>query len=433
MHMSLGSFVSWWAQRTRWASGAKRPGSSARAMCFCGAIVAGCLLPIDAFGQQPLTARANRGRPAASVASPAPGLPSASVPAGRGVGQGAVGTVAPATATATSAADGRVSIEQLYQAAQQAKSVQQLEQTLGQIQQLQQNAQGSGHEQYLTQLQAWLLNRRGEAYALAAGRASEAGNEQDAVRWEEAAIGDFAASMQLDPQWRAYHNHGVSHAMLGNYDQALTSFEQAVTLNPQYPNTRFNRAELWLEMGKYAEAEQEYSAVIGLNPEDVDSRVGRGHARFYLGKFDESLEDFNEVIRRQPDNAVAYADRADLHAYLGHWEQAARDYRMAIKLDKMLGRAYQSAAWLMATCPEDRFRDPALALKAAQRALELDGQGDYRYLDTLAAAQANAQQYDQALQTMQQALKVAPADVQPELQGRVAQYQARQPFRDAVE
>jgi tetratricopeptide (TPR) repeat protein len=329
------------------------------------------------------------------------------------------------------AAASRATIEQLYQSAQNAKSVQELEQSLAQIEQLQLRGLDPDNQQYLTQLQAWLLNRRGEAYALAAGRVSEAGNEQDAVRWEEAAVADFAASIELHPQWRAYHNQGVSLAMLGNYDEALANFEQAISLNPQYPNTRFNRAELWLELGEYGKAEQEYSAVIQLSPDDVDSRVGRGHARFYLGRFEESLQDFNDVLTRQPENAVAYADRADLYAYLGRWEQSARDYRMAIKLDKTLGRAYQSAAWLMATCPDERFRDATLAMKAAQRAVELDGTGDYRYLDTLAAAHANAQQFDQAVQTVQQAIQAAPTDVQQELGARLAQYQARQPFRDA--
>ena len=133
----------------------------------------------------------------------------------------------------------------------------------------------------------------------------------------------------------------------------------------------------------------------------------------------EAIQDLDRVIELDADNAVAFADRADLYAFLGRWEQAARDFRMAIRLDKSLGRAYQSAAWLMATCPEKRFRDQKVALRAAQRAIELDGRDDYRYLDTLAAAQANAQRFGEAMESAQQAIEVAPTDVVAELQEKL--------------
>jgi tetratricopeptide (TPR) repeat protein len=282
----------------------------------------------------------------------------------------------------------------------------------------------------LRQLHAWLLNRRGEAYATAAGRALDAGQEAEATRLEQQAIADFNASLELDQHWRAFHNRGVSLAMLGEYDQAIASFAEAIDRNPSYPSTRFNRAELWLELRRFDLADEDYSEVIQLDPNDAAAHLGRGHARFYLARFEEALADFDAAIELDPQGAVAYADRADLQAFLGRWEEAARDYRTAIKLDRGLGRAYQSAAWLMATCPDERYRDPSLALRAAQRALELDGTADYRYLDTLAAAQANAQQYPAAVRSMEQALQAAPPDARPELQQRLALYNAQQPFRD---
>jgi tetratricopeptide (TPR) repeat protein len=187
-----------------------------------------------------------------------------------------------------------------------------------------------------------------------------------------------------------------------------------------------------MELKKFAEAEREYSEVIRLDPHDVGAKISRGHARFYLGQFDAALRDFDDCVQQDGENAIAYADRADLYAYLGRWEQAARDYRMAIQLDKSLGRAYQSAAWLMATCPEDRFRDAKLALRAAQRAIDLDGTADYRYLDTLAAAQANAQRFSEAIKSLNDALEVAPHDVTSELRDRLTLYQAQRPYRDAA-
>lgn len=324
----------------------------------------------------------------------------------------------------------RASLDAIYQQAAQANTMALVNQCLEDCRALPVASLDTESRAYLNELEAWLLNRRGEAYAQAAGRVLESGDEQQSIRYEEQAITDYSDSLARQISWRPYHNRGVSQAMLGKYDDATASFTEAIKLNPDYPNSRFNLAELWLELERWADAEREYSEVLRLDPEDIGAQIGRGHARFYLHKYDEALADFDAVLQKEPENAVVYADRADLRAFLGQWEQAAEDYRAAIQLDRGLGRAYQSAAWLMATCPDERYRDQRNAVRAAQRAIELDGTSDYRYLDTLAAAHANAQQFPEAVKSLQQALAVAPEKVATDLRGRLALYQTNRPFRD---
>lgn len=329
-------------------------------------------------------------------------------------------------------AEQRARIDQVFADARRAADVSELTQALQDCAQLQQQGLLPAHVNYVDQLAAWLLNRRGEMLAQQAGPLRLRGDADQALGLERKVLQDFTASIQLDPQWRALHNRGVSYAMLGQNPEALADFDQAIQRNPQQLVSRFNRAELLLDMGRSQEADQEYSNVLQMQPDDVAARLGRAHARFYLRRFNEARSDFDDVIQQQPGNAVAYADRADLHAFLGEWESAARDYMVAVSLDKSLGRAYQSAAWLMATCPDARFRDVPTALQAAQRAIELDGYRDYRYLDTLAAAQANAEQFPAAQDTVQRALATAPQDVVPEMRQRLALYQQNQPYRDAA-
>ena len=91
-----------------------------------------------------------------------------------------------------------------------------------------------------------------------------------------------------------------------------------------------------------------------------------------------------------PRNPERITNRGDAYRSLGQWEQAANDFRQAVNLDNHFGRAFQSVAWLMATCPDEQYRHPDLAVRAAQKAIELDGDEDYIYLDTLAAAFANS-------------------------------------------
>ena len=77
--------------------------------------------------------------------------------------------------------------------------------------------------------------------------------------------------------------------------------------------------------------------------------------------------------------------------------------------DDTMARAYQNVAWLMATCPEERFRNPTLAVRAAKKALELDG-ATYLGWDTYAAALASVGQYAQATAAQRKAVSSAPAE-----------------------
>ena len=88
-----------------------------------------------------------------------------------------------------------------------------------------------------------------------------------------------------------------------------------------------------------------------------------------------------------------------------------------------------SVAWLLATCPDARFRHQERAIQYAERAVALGGKEDYRYLDTLAAALANNGNFDQAKSTIQEALKVVPEAQKKPLEDRLALYNKNQPYR----
>ena len=81
--------------------------------------------------------------------------------------------------------------------------------------------------------------------------------------------------------------------------------------------------------------------------------------------------------------------------------------------------------------PVDRFRDKDRALQAATRAIELDGDQDYRYLDTMAAAQAANGNYEDAMSHMEKAIDVAPESEREQLEIRRALYESEKPFRQA--
>jgi len=272
-------------------------------------------------------------------------------------------------------------------------------------------------EEYCKRLLAWSHNRRGEA---------RANNKQDAE-----ALADFEAAVGLDASnWRAVHNRGVSYAAQGKVKEALADFDRTLTLNDRYPNAYFNRAQLRYTQRDFRGAIDDYSAALELGKPDASLLSNRGHAFYRLERYGEALRDYAEALRIDPSNVPALINRGETFCDLGRFGEAAKDYQDAIKADPKSGRAYQAAAWLMATCPDNHYRNKKLAIEAAQRALQLEGPDNYRALETLAAAQANAGQFAEAKATQEKAIAKAPRSELVPAEKRMGLYQRELAYRE---
>lgn len=316
-----------------------------------------------------------------------------------------------------------------YTRARTARSVEEYDSVLDICRNAKTKATSEPLATYVAKLTSWARNRRGEVKADLAADADQTGDRQRAETLAAEALDDFEQAVRLNPEsWRPRHNRGVSYAAAGRFDEALEEFNWTIAHNPRYANAWFNRGEIHCEMGRYRQAASDYTESLRIHPEDAEVYAARGVARFHVGEVEESLRDFDRAVRYANGDANVYVDRAELLVVMGQWQRAAEDYREAIRLDETLSRAYCGAAWLMAACPDPRIRDPELALQAARRGIRLRGEDDARYLDTLAAAEAAAGQFDQARKTLVKAMELAPVKFLPELRRRLALYEKDQPF-----
>jgi tetratricopeptide (TPR) repeat protein len=266
------------------------------------------------------------------------------------------------------------------------------------------------------ELSAWALNRRGQARA-------------DQGQFE-LALADFRAALEFDPNcWRAYHNRGVSLAQAGQFAEAFDDICRCITINPNFAKAYSNRATLYLQAGDVEKAVADYESALRLDPKLTQALVGYGRLCHMTGRLDDALTNFDTAMSQNEITAEIACSRGDLLVDLGRYREALQDYAKAIDLDPQFEHAYRNGAWLLATCPDETVRDAKAALAGAQKALEC-GYGDRcAALDTLAAAQANAGQYREAIATINQAIQIAPEEARPAYEERRAMYQSNQPFR----
>ena len=87
-------------------------------------------------------------------------------------------------------------------------------------------------------------------------------------------------------------------------------------------------------------------------------------------------------------------------------------------------------AWELATAPNQAKRNGALAVKLAQAAVEATNRVNADYLDTLAAAFAEAGQFDQAVDCQLKALESAPEASKKDFGTRLESYRKKVPYRE---
>ena len=284
--------------------------------------------------------------------------------------------------------------------------------------------------EYASSLLAWALNRRGELRSERAAKLVEQGQFAEADKLDGQAAEDFETAIDYGPSnWRTHHNYAISLAMKGEYQKSIAEFTSSIKLNADYANSYFNRGELYFETEQYGQAIEDYSKAIALDLEDPQYYNSRAHCRFMVEDYASALEDYQTAAKLAEDSATYYTDLADAHQFLGNWKDAASAYRMAVSVNGKFPRAYQNAAWLMATCPDESIRNTELALAASKKAIELEGKRSARGVDTLAAATASAGQMDQAMKLQREALALASDDERQELSQRLQLYQRGEVYR----
>ena len=126
----------------------------------------------------------------------------------------------------------------------------------------------------------------------------------------EAALAACDAAIQEgDGNWgeygiaMAWSQRGNSLTGLGRYEEALTSANRAIAVNPNYPDAWSNRsATLW-----------------------------------HLGRFPEAIVSTERAIAIQSDSSLAWFNQARILTTLGEYEQAISAYELAIQGDASIG------------------------------------------------------------------------------------------------
>jgi tetratricopeptide (TPR) repeat protein len=253
-----------------------------------------------------------------------------------------------------------------------------------------------------------------------------------AKRQHSKAVADLDRAIKLDPNRQdAYCARGTAWMSMGQNDIATTDFDQAIKLDPHESWAYTNRGLARSRLGDAEGALRDFDEAIRLDPKVAAYFNNRAIAWATKKDYDRALADLGESIRLDPKRQAAYFVRARVETSKKDYGKAIEDYDMAIRLSPKEATAYNNLGWLLATCPDEQFRDGRRAIEMAKRACELSGWHNAAYLGTLAAAHAEAGDYAAAAEIETKAQSFCDTDAQRnKCADLLTLFRARTAYRD---
>jgi Flp pilus assembly protein TadD len=250
----------------------------------------------------------------------------------------------------------------------------------------------------------------------------------------EHALGQLRLALALDIVNEPVVLNNLANALQsqGKSSEAITFYQRAIRVKPDYAMAHYNLAKALGEQGDRAAAIQLYRKAVRLAPDHVDAHNNLANALAAEGNFDEAIHYYTTALELQPDHVAAHNNLAWALKSVGRRDEALAHFREAVRLRPDQVPSLLGLAWLLATDPDGERRDGAESLAVARHAVQLLPRPDSSALDTLAAAHAAAGEFERASLVAETAMDLAAAGSaeREAIRQRLELYRRGQPYRE---
>ena len=194
---------------------------------------------------------------------------------------------------------------------------------------------------------------------------------------------------------------------LGHKKQALADVDRVLELKADLPEALRLRAIVLVDLENFDEALAMLEKLRERNPNDAQTLLQMAAIYGAEKKYDKAVELYSTLLADHPNEAVILRGRADALLNLGNCAAAIADYEKLMQTSPADPGNLNNLAWVLATAPESSIRNGARALVLAKLACELSAYKTDYILSTLAAANAETGNFDEAVKWAKKAAELS--------------------------
>jgi len=148
------------------------------------------------------------------------------------------------------------------------------------------------------------------------------------------AITHFDAAVQLKPDYAAaYNNLGIAYYRLGRPVESMEYFKRALGFQPNFAEAHLNLGNTLVQAGRLPEAIEHYRQAIRLTPTLAEAHNNLGNALYMSDRPAEAFAEFQQALRIKPDYAEAHENLGNIYTRMGSFSDAIAHYQEALHLN----------------------------------------------------------------------------------------------------
>ena len=204
----------------------------------------------------------------------------------------------------------------------------------------------------------------------------------------------------------AFNNLGRILQTQGKRGEALTAYDKALTLDPNYEQALVYKGSLLLEEGNAQAAQPLFEKAIRSNSKSAKAHYYKGSALAAKGEFHQALKSLNTALALKPNAPHTLTKMAEIYQAQGNQAGAVSHYKKAIAAKGEYAPAILGLANLL-----DTRGDAELAVAELRNAINI--KPDFTpYQTRLGQLSLQVDKTDQALKAFNHALELEPNNAQ---------------------
>ncbi|OCR00876.1 hypothetical protein BCD67_24455 [Oscillatoriales cyanobacterium USR001] len=132
-----------------------------------------------------------------------------------------------------------------------------------------------------------------------------------------------------------WHKQAENYLAQGKLDEAISCYQQAISINPNFADNYRNLARIWTKKGDSKVAADCWYQALTIDPNwaTAEEHLTLGNTLIAQGKLDQAVVCYHKAIEFNPNLAEAYHNLGEVLTEKKQWDEAISYYQKAIQLN----------------------------------------------------------------------------------------------------